>query len=394
MISPSDTSETPARRRGGAAPVGLPVRQRAGLVPGVTGSLLLASVRYWRSVAPVVQRELAAWRRRADAIDDPQLRELALAKLDGERFNAEAGAMLATFAPAARRAEVVRAVVALQLLFDLLDGLTERPSQDPIADGERQFGAFTDAIQSSGRTIASPPPGRDAYLHELAAAVRGAVAPLPAWAAVAETAVANARRASQAQTHMHATALLGTDQLEQWARTQPAETGLDWRELSAGAASSVLVVHALIGAAADPATNTAQAAQIARAYLSTCVLLTLLDSLTDSEVDARAGERGYANLYDDPQQLARSLAALSGRAVSQARELPRPARHLMILTGVVAYYASAPGARGEQADRYVCELRRGLWPLISPALFLMRCWRLARRVGGRRFPVTQNGRED
>ena len=44
--------------------------------------------------------------------------------------------MLATFAPRAARAQVVEAIVASQLLFDLLDGLTERPSADPM--GERR----------------------------------------------------------------------------------------------------------------------------------------------------------------------------------------------------------------------------------------------------------------
>ncbi len=385
MISPSDRTDAAAQRRSGAA--ASPATSafvRVGLLPGVAGSLLLASGRYWGFVAPLVQKELRRWRRRALAIGEPQLRELALAKLDGERFNAEAGAMLATFAPAAGRADVVRAIVALQLLFDLLDGLTERPSQDPIADGQGLFSAFIAAVQGSEQTIGSSPPGHDSYLQELSGAVHDAVGRLPSWDAVAEIAAAYAQRAAQAQIRMHATPLLGTAQLMHWAQAEAAETDLHWRELSAGAASSVLVVHALIAIAADSATSTAQAAEIAQAYLSICVLLTLLDSLSDGEKDAQAGEHGYVSLYDDPRQLTQSLAALADRAVSEARGLPHPARHTMILSGVVAYYVSAPGARGAFAGPYVTALRRGLWPLISPALLVMRCWRLARGFRGRR----------
>ena len=53
----------------------------------------------------------------------------------------------------------------------------------------------------------------------------------------------------------------------------------------------------------------------------------------------------------------------------------------MTLVGVVAYYASAPGARDEPAAPIVARLRAQLRPLISPTLALMRCWRLAKRIG-------------
>ena len=88
-----------------------------------------------------MRRELRRWEQRALAIEDPALRALALEKLRGEGFHAEAAAMLATLAPRCHRQDVVEAIVALELLFDYLDGLTERPSGDPLGEGERLFGA-------------------------------------------------------------------------------------------------------------------------------------------------------------------------------------------------------------------------------------------------------------
>jgi tetraprenyl-beta-curcumene synthase len=373
-----DTINTAQATRGGSSALAA-VRSDRRFLARAAVALVVANARYWSTVAPVVRGQLWRWRERAREIPDPSVRELALAKLDDERFNAEAGAMLATLAPRVYRKDVVEAIVALQVLFDLLDGLTERPLQDPLADGGRLFAAFTDALRSRSQR----PPPRDGddggYLQALSDAASGALGRLPACDAVIDVAAASAQRAAQAQIRMHAAPQLGIGQLQAWAREQARGTGLPWRELLAGAASSVLSVHALVAAAADVRTTPAHAARIEHAYLSICVLLTLLDSLVDQERDERAGEPGYVSLYDDRELLAQALVAAARRAVGQARELPGGAHHVMMLTGVVAYYTSTAAARGERARPLVAQLHRDLAPLIAPTLAFMRAWRLAKR---------------
>jgi tetraprenyl-beta-curcumene synthase len=350
---------------------------RAGL------ALLLANVRYWTTVAPAVRGQLERWQQRADTIADPGLRTLALQKLEAERFNTEAGAMLATLAPRAQRANVVEAIVALQVLFDLLDGLTEQPLEDPLRDGERLFSAFIDALRPPTQAGATSSGEDGGYLEELSSVARNAVARLPAAAAVLAVAQASAQRAAQAQIRMHATPRLGTDQLRAWAQSEARGTGLQWQELTAGAASSVLAVHALIAAAADARSTPAQAARIEAAYMSICALLTLLDGLIDHETDEWVGELGYLGLYEDRGLLGPALSGMAARAARQAYELPDGVQHLVMLTGVVAYYASAPGASGELARPLIRQARSSLRPLISPTLLVMRAWRLARRLRGR-----------
>jgi tetraprenyl-beta-curcumene synthase len=310
-------------------------------------------------------------------IDDPELRTLALDKLEDERFNAEAGAMLATLAPRAHRSDAVEAIVALQVLFDLLDGLTERPLQDPLGDGERLFLAFTRAVSAPGPT---PVAGDGGYLNELSAAAGGALARLPAHDAVIEVAAASAARAAQAQIRMHASPRLGVGQLREWAQARSSGTGLEWREMLVGSASSVLTVHALIAAAADYQSTPAHAARVADAYLSVCVVLTLLDGIVDRERDERAGALGYISLYDDDKELVRALAVMTARASGQARALQHGGHHVMVLAGVVAYYTSAPGARGELARPLIAPLHRALTPAVLPALVLMRAWRIGRQL--------------
>jgi hypothetical protein len=121
-------------------------RERSG-APGQIAALALANARFWPTVAPTVKRELARWQGPAALIDDPALRELAVGKLRDERFNAEVAATLATLAPRPSRTAAARAIVALELLFDYLDGRTERPMDDPVGDGERLFRPFVSAVQ-------------------------------------------------------------------------------------------------------------------------------------------------------------------------------------------------------------------------------------------------------
>jgi tetraprenyl-beta-curcumene synthase len=361
--------------------------------------LILANARYWTTVAPTVRAELARWERRARAIEDPQLRTLALGKLHGEGFHAEAAAMLATLAPRAYRRTVVEAIVALELLFDYLDGLTERSSADPLNDGSRLFEALIDAVAvpaaHTGESLQRPAANDGGYLEALSRGVSTALVRLPAATAITEVAHRTAARSAQAQTRMHAAAQIGTAQLEQWAAGEAQHAALGWRELVAGAASSVLVLHALIAAAADASTTREHATRIADAYLSTCVLLTLLDGLVDHDQDTRGhaenghGSRsdegphgqGYLSLYEHPERLADTLGEIARLAVGQARELPGGAQHVMLLTGVVAYYSSAPGSANQLAQPAIAPLRRELEPLISPTLAVMRAWRRARRYG-------------
>jgi tetraprenyl-beta-curcumene synthase len=346
-------------------------------------ALLLANARYWTSVAPIVRTELRRWQSCAAAIEDAELRALALSKLHHESFHADAAAMFATLAPRGHRRGVVQAIVALELLFDYLDGLNERPSSDPLHDGERLFATLIDAVAPVLSDQRTPPAHREdgEYPEMLSRAVAVAVARLPSASVVTGIAARIASRTAQAQTRIHAVPQIGGAQLEAWARSQSQPIELGWRELVASAGSSVLVLHALIAAAANPQTTLEQATEIESAYSSTCVLLTLLDGLVDYEQDLDDGSSqgpGYIGLYED-RELPELLCRSARRAVLQTQALPDGPHHVMLLTGIVAYYGTAPGARSETAKPALARLRCELAPLISPTLAFMRMWRILRR---------------
>jgi hypothetical protein len=364
----------------GARDDAAPARRAVGPLP----ALLLANARYWPTVAPTVRVELTRWHRRAAELDDARLRDLAQAKLADERFNAEVAATLATLAPAPARSHVTRAIVALEVQFDYLDGRTEPAMDDPIAARGKLFETFAQALApgvpvSHAQTSARAHEPDRSYLEALGATTREHFGALPAARTVAPFAHAAAQRCAEAQTHLHAAATLGDRELERWAREAARGSDLEWRAYLAGSASSVLAAHALIAAAADARTTAADARALDRAYVAIGAVITILDSLVDRRADLASGEPGFVRLYeqDDPG-LEQMLCALIAEALARVREAPQANHHAMTLAGVAAYYMTHPGARDTRA--LGSAVRRELAPTIWPALAVMRGWRAAKSV--------------
>ena len=357
-------------------------------------ALLTANVSYWSTIAPQVRRELRRWSQLASAIPDQSLRELAVDKLQREHFNAEVAATLATLVPKEHRERVVEAIVAVEVMYDFLDALTEKPLDQPLSRGEHLYRPFTDIF--AGRQAGDPrrhPPGTEndgGYLLELSATARDAIATLPASSVIADVGERAAARCATGQVRVHAAAQIGTAQLEQWAQLGATEVeGLDWREYLAGSVASVLAVHALIVACADQEMTGCEASEVDAAYLSIAALSTMLDSLVDYEHDLTTGDPWLVRLYGEPELLGAHLTNVAERAIAQSRQLPHGAHHLMTLLGVVAYYTSAPEAQSRRVSPIVKRLHSELRPMILPTLAVMHAWRLAKRA---RWGLTEHAR--
>jgi hypothetical protein len=351
-------------------------------------ALVLANARYWTTVAPKVRGELARWGARAGRIEDPGLQAIAVRALREEGFAAEVAATLATLTPRRHRATTIRAIVALEVMYDYLDAVTEQAAPNPLANGRLLFKAFNDALDPRGAADEEyyqhhPSAGDGGYLRELAATVNRALASLPASGALAPAMLQAAARCAEAEVLTHAAALTGASEVEEWARKGAEGSNLEWREYLAGAASSVLAVHALIAIAGDERTATEHARPIDDVYLALGVLSTMLDSVVDYEQDVADGTLAYVEHYDDRALLGERLALVAQAAAERARDAPATAHHQMTVAGVAAYYTSAPSATSELAWPVTARLQRELRPLITPTLAVMRAWRLAKRVRAR-----------
>jgi tetraprenyl-beta-curcumene synthase len=210
---------------------------------------------------------------------------------------------------------------------------------------------------------------------------------LPGVDAVADTIPATAGRCAEAQVRIHATAHTGIGQLERWAADKARGTGLQWREWLFGAMGSVVAVHALIALAADRDTTRERARELDDLYLSLCVLTTVLDHLVDYERDTLTGDESYISLYETRQELAGQIAIVVRQVIERARLTRDGPHHVMILSGVVAYYTSQPSATSNFARPVTEHARDQLRPLITPTLASMHAWRTAKRLRARRHRI-------
>jgi tetraprenyl-beta-curcumene synthase len=339
-------------------------------------------------IHPGVARELRHWRRLAASIPDPGIRADALASLHGKRFNAEGAGLFAAL-PRKRSRQLLRLLVAYQVLLDFLDTASERPAPDPLANGRQLHRALRDALDPEGPMSDyyrhHPQETDGGYVSALVHACRFACLSLPDYPQV-RSMVLRAASSCGVQTLNHdpdpgRRAIT----LERWAarRLRPAP-GASWWELTA-AASSTLGTHALLALASDSSCAPGQAEQIDAAYMPwICAASTMLDSYVDQAEDAASDAHNYLVHYPSPLVAEQRTRELVRRALLEARGLPNGSRHALIAAGMVAMYLSDDGAGPWGKHTTTRSFVRAGGPLTMLLLPVLRAWRMAYRLGARR----------
>lgn len=351
-------------------------------------TFIRAAHRYWLSVFPHVQAELAAWRRRAARIPDDALREAAFDALTTKSSDLEGAVAFAVFSPPSLRGQVVRAITAFELTFDYSDSVVELPSRDPIASGRSLSQALLVALSPGAQQLdyyRHHPRQEDAgYLEGLVRTCQAAVGSLPSFAAVAEPLNRALSRIVAYQSLNHGDAEGSHNAFEEWARSQAVGgTDLRWWEVGAAGGSQLSVI-ALIAAAADPAMCRERAAALEHAYFPWVgALSTLLDSVIDQRRDNIEGQRSLIDNYTSPEETAERLRMFAAESLEAILPLCDAPNHTMILAAMAAFFHSRPQARAPEvrlATRAVLDAMGG-WA--TPALFFFR----TRRALGRSSPT-------
>jgi tetraprenyl-beta-curcumene synthase len=335
-----------------------------------------AARRYWFDVFPAVrsaQRRLLA---HAEAIPDPLLRADALASYHDKGSNSEGLAALAVLAPAHRRADLARSLVAYQLMLDYLDGVSERPCEDSLANGLSLHRAFEVALDPGAphqNYYSHAPASEDGgYLLELIETCRAPLGDLPSYGAAQGALLRQASLGRESQALNHALRFAAVeDQLGEWAARTAADAGLEpgfeWWELIAAAAASSLSVGALLALAATPGAGEADARRVESAYFPWASgLNALLDSLVDLDEDPE--DASHLRRYRSGEQAAERLRVLATGARQRVSELPDGRLHEAILAAMGSLYLIHEEAWRPGREPISIAVYGALGPLARPSL--------------------------
>ena len=206
---------------------------------------------------------------------------------------------------------------------------------------------------------------------------------LPAATVIAPVARSAAQRCGESQTRTHAIDALGLEQLSEWSSEEARGTDLSWWEYTAGGTASILCVHALIAAAADPFVTPAEAPALDRAYLYVSAISTLLDSVVDRQRDLETESHSFISYYEDERAMGEGIEKVIARAAAEAGAIRHGGHHQMTAAGVAAYYLSAPTAAEAPGPAIRGRAVAELGPVLVAGLGVFRLWRLAKRVASR-----------
>ncbi|HUC00779.1 MAG TPA: DUF2600 family protein [Solirubrobacterales bacterium] len=341
-----------------------------------------AAGRYWLGAFPAARSAQRRHLLAAEAIPDPFLRADALTSHHDKGSNSEGLAALAVLAPRSRRAAVARSLVAYQLMLDYLDGVSERETEDPLANGlclHRAFEVALDPGAPHEDYYAHAPTRADGgYLPGLIDICRAPLLDLPSYWVVRDALLRQARLCRESQALNHALRYAPIeDELDEWAARTAGEvgleTGFEWWELIAAAAASSLCVGALLALAARPGASEADARRVEAAYFPWASgLNALLDSLVDLDEDPEGAS--HLRRYESREHAAERLRAIASGARLRVSELPEGRLHEAILAAMGALYLIHEDAWRPDREPISLAVYGALGPFARPsvAIHLMR----------------------
>jgi tetraprenyl-beta-curcumene synthase len=327
-----------------------------------------------------VSGEVDRWRTFAGDIPDDALRHDALAAIEDKRANIDGAALFWTL-PRVRSHELLRLLVAYEILADFLDCTSERAAHVGTANGRQLHRALIEALDPDLEVsdyYRYHPWARDGgYVRSLVDTCRQACVRLPSYEA-ARPLLYRAACLTQVLALNHEPDPSRRDALlRAWADAHRAgDEELAWFEWTGGA-SAWLTILALLALAADPGRDTSEAQDTYAVYLPWVSLAgTMLDSYGDIAEDSANAAHSYIAHYGSTDTAARRIAEIIRRSVEGTASLRDGERHLVLASCMIAMYLSKDSVRSPQTRALTHSLTHAAGPLTRLLLPVLRVWRL------------------
>jgi tetraprenyl-beta-curcumene synthase len=340
----------------------------------------------WRELTwglPRAAHEVARWRILAAEIPDAALRADALEAIERKRGNIDGAVLFSTIAQR-RSTELLRLLVAFEVLADYLDCTSERGAFAGVSNGRRLHRALIEALEP-GLPISDYyglHPWREdgGFAVALVQTCRQAYVRLPSYGTVRPfvartTALAQVLALNHEENPQRRDALLCA-----WATAHSdPQDGLAWFE-RAGAASAWLTVLALLALAADDGRDVAEANEVFCAYLPWVSLAgTLLDSYGDHDADIHSGAHSYVEHYTASEEATQRIGTVLHRALAEASSLRDGARHRVLVSAMAAMYLSKDSVRAAQWRGHTRALISASGALTQLLVPVLRAWRIVNK---------------
>jgi tetraprenyl-beta-curcumene synthase len=327
-----------------------------------------------------VSREVTHWRAFAAEISDDALRYDALEAIDCKRANIDGAALFSTL-PRARSGDLLRLLVAYEILADFLDSTSERGAHMGTENGLQLHRALVEAVdpQLCVSDYYRYHPWRDdgGYVRALVGTCRAICLRLPSYQVVQPLVTRAAHLAQVLALNHEEDAPRRDAMLKEWAGANfHGEGELAWFEWAAGA-SAWLTILALLALAADPGLDAGQAQATYAAYLPWVSLTgTMLDSYGDAEEDAANLAHSYIAHYSSAEVATRRVREIIRRSMEEVASLRDGARHLVIVSCMTAMYLSKDSVRASGTRARTASLIHAAGPLTRLLVPVLRAWRI------------------
>ncbi|WP_449538397.1 tetraprenyl-beta-curcumene synthase family protein [Ferdinandcohnia sp. Marseille-Q9671] len=307
----------------------------------------------YREVFPIVHRELAFWRKKAEAIPNDELRTQALASIHSKTFHCEGGAILALLSEG-KIDECIQFIVAYQTISDYLDNLCDRStSLDPV-DFRTLHDSMPDALRPWQPTKnyykyrAEQDDG--GYLESLVQKCQQVLQNIPHYNKISGYLQELSSYYCDLQVHKHVTVEERVPRLETWFKTyQHNLPTMEWYEFSA-CSGSTLGIFCLVAYAFHDEFNDEMAEKIRSGYFPYIQgLHILLDYFIDQEEDRKGGDLNFCFYYPHENELVSRLKHFMIEADKHTAGLPNEKFHRLINRGLLGVYLSDEKVRSQRS---------------------------------------------